>query len=186
MPQNHGVDCPGDVGELETGRVWAAEQNARRQVVYFWACAWILLDTFNCLVFPWPVWIGAHVPPLGHCLAPWSPILLASLCCCCPGYTLASCGGRNRCPSPHIVAFSIFAKTPCSDHLQHLVIPRSFHYCCFPAPTAEVSSNKGVYCGLRSEWLLVPYPSPPSPALPIVCLHLDSSALSQALLLLGP
>lgn len=49
---------------------------------------------------------------------------------------------------------------------------------------AEVSSNKGVYCGLRSEQLLVPYPSPPSPALPIVCLN--SSALSQALLLLGP
>lgn len=62
--------CPGAVERAARGHAragdWtfqAGEQDAGRQVADFQACAWILLDAFNCLMLPLSMWIGAHVCP---------------------------------------------------------------------------------------------------------------------------
>lgn len=181
--------CLGAVGRAARGHgragdltLQAAEQNARRQMVDFQACAWILLDAFNCLVSPLSMWVGAHVRrwPTTGSLEP-----RRLLCYCCLGYTLTSCAGRSKCPSPHIVALSQFSQNTLLCPPTAPCYPKVLSSLLFPTPCQGLF-NKGVYRGLCLEQLLVPHPSPPSPALHIVYLRLQSSAVSQALLFLSP
>lgn len=141
----------------------AAEQDARRPVADFQACAWILLDAFTCLLLPLSMWVGAHVCPRAT-TGSVEPRHL--LCCCCLGYTLTFCAGRSKCLSPHIVALSQFSQNtllcpptaPCYSKVLSSLL--------FPTPCQGLF-NKGVYRGLCLERLLVPHPSPPSLLFPL-------------------
>lgn len=178
--------CLGAIGRVARSHgtgdltLQAAEQNARRQVADFQACAWILLDAFNCLVFPLSMWVGAHV-----CF--WAttgsvePCCL--LCCCCLGYTLTSCAGRSKCPSPHIVALSQFSRNTLPTY--STLLPQGPFITAVSYPLPRSLQQRGlswVVFGAASGAASIPSLSCSSHCLSL----LQSSAVSQALLFLGP
>lgn len=105
-----------------------------------------------------------------------------------PQRAVLSSGGRNRCPfSPRCCIQPFLPKCLALTTFSFSLTQGQslFHHCYLPPPPGRGLSIKGLYHGLCSEQCLVCCPSPPSPALLIVCLHLGSSAHSQALSLLG-